>query len=180
MDLGDYGFRWFTYVPEFNGNRDLPADERISVEIERMRTAEIMAQISQGQDNMDRWMSSEALRPWTEGGEFAPIIREWDDSTKRVFRQFVEHTRAWRNVTLGGNPAGDPVEIFLSTPFGFTSEITMAINAASRLSGQALKNFVRLCDGSQSGLSALDAPTDSTPTDAATPEAQTEPLISAG
>lgn len=171
MELG--GLRWIRLVPEFGGNRDLPEAEQLSLEIERMRTAEVMAAAGSDLGKNEAWLKSEAMKRWVEDPEFGPLIRQYDRPTLAVFRQFVEHTRGFRNFVFEGREVTDPAEIFLRSPAELSGEITSCINAAARLSGQALKNFVLLCAGSNSETSAQPAPEADAPPDASTPEAAT-------
>jgi len=171
MELG--GIRWIRLVPEFGGNLDLPENEQLSLEIERMRTAEIMAASGSDLVRNRAWLDSERMKTWAAHEEYGPILRGYDGSTLGVFRQFVEHTRGFQGFVFDGQAVTDPVEIFLRSPAELTGEITVRINVASRLTGRDLGNFVLQCGGSPSATDVFPAPEAGDPGTASTPAGQT-------
>lgn len=167
------GIRWIRFVPEFGENRDLPPEEQLSLEIERLRTAEVMISVGNNPIGLRAWLESGAMKPWAEHEEFGPFLKQYNMQTLAVMKQFVEHTRGFQGFVFGGRAVTDPIEIFLRSPAPLVNEITEGINAAARLAGQALKNFASLCAGSNSATSAALAPEVSVLRNASIPEAQT-------
>lgn len=172
MELGV--IRWFRVIPEFGGNQDLPPGEQISLEIERMRTAEI---VQAGFDSATRnveWRDALEMRTWSEHPEYGPIIMGMDPDALSVFRQFCEKTRNWKGCFFGGVESKDPAEIYLRGPIALTMEITRKINQAAYLSGHDLGNFVLRCGGSPSETPAPLAGEADEPTLAKIPPEGTE------
>ena len=173
MELGDMGLRWIRLVPEFAGNRGLPPEEQLSLEIERVRTAEVMLSDGNDPEKLRAWRESEGMRVWRDHPEFGPLIAQYDTETLAVFRQFAARTRAFRGFIFDGQVVTDSVEVFLKSPPALTNEITTYINAASRLTGQVLGNFVSLCGGPPSVTDAPPAPEGADQRTADTPAATT-------
>lgn len=153
MDLGNAKFQWFPYVPEYNGNRDLPEEEQLRLEIRRMRSIDRVDQIT--------WSEAGAIESWLE--EYLknnPVEQDVLTILKRVhpglmirMRQFIENTRGYAGFVIDGEPQTNPLEIFfhlcanLDEENNLLAEINNAIVKALTLEGEDLKNFKEQCAG---------------------------------
>ena len=150
MELGSDKLSWFTYVPRFMRNRELPDGERMSVELRKMSTVDLLAQ-RDDRDALIAWRD-EHLEKWLKG-EHGEAIREFSPSILLALRQFTENTRKFRNFVFDGEEEKDPFAIFILAPPGITSEINDTITQVASMFGDDLKNFVSQFDGSTSATS---------------------------
>jgi hypothetical protein len=181
MELGTGGIDWFTYVPEFRGNRDLPEDQRLSLEIRCLRPVDMLAEFDDSPDQLYRWRD-EALATQLEDPDYGPQIKRFGLEVLQTMRVFVEHTRGFRNFVFGGQALGDPAEVFVRLPIspdqdapergkGITQEINEVIKATAGMEADDLKNYVAQCSGISLATTqtSTDAPT------APSAPAETEP-----
>lgn len=153
MELGDGRIGWFLFVPRFNGNKDLPEEDRISMEIRKLRGVDICA-MSDSPGALEAWRD-EVLDEWLKHPEYGEKIKRFPPNVLNGMRQFVENSRNWHNVVFDGKRATDPVEIFLLlSSTDLVVEVNTAITTASQLYGDRLKNFVRACAGPGAGTSS--------------------------
>ena len=152
MELGSGGITWFTYVPAYNGNRDLPAPDQISVEVRKLRAVDVMEHM--GDNNPARllsWLNEDPVREALKRHGMTESAANWSLQALGAFRQFVRNTRNFRNFQIDGQGVTDPVDVFLlCADAAILFEINAAINRAASLSGDSLKNYVLACAGSSS------------------------------
>jgi hypothetical protein len=152
MDFGAGGFRSFRFVPLFGGNRELPPDQQISLEIVRPTVAERLAQDGESEAALYAWRDT-ALKQWVEDPELGVAVKMMSPNVLTVLRAVVSHTRDWRGVTLDGRPLTDPAEICLHAPIPDGSERPLvrevydAVQRAAGLTGDELGNFASRCGG---------------------------------
>ena len=153
MEFGTMGLDSFTFVPVYNGNRDLSAEEQVSVEVVRPNTAQRLALDALTEAKLFTWRD-QAMKGWLDSGEFGGAIAEFSANVLHVFRVVALHTRHWRNVLWSGRVLTDPLEICLRLPIptggeekALIREVYDAIIRSSELSGLELKNYAGQCAG---------------------------------
>lgn len=153
MDFGTGGLNAFPFVPEYGGNRTLPADQQVSVEIVRPNTAQRLAMDAITEATVFTWRD-QAMKGFMESSEFADSIPSFSHNVLHVFRIVALFTRNWRNVFFDGRELTDPIEICLRLPIptageerALIREVYDAVIRSSELSGADLKNFVGQCAG---------------------------------
>ncbi len=182
MDLGNAQLEWFSYVPVFNGNRELPPEEQLRLDIRRMRSIDRMDQLSWGEEGAMHTWRDQTLQKYLQDDDVGPLLRRVPTAILVSLRQFTENTRNFENFVIDGEVQADPVEIFfhisasLLEEGNLLAEINAAIVRAAVLSGDELKNFKGQCDGSRP-LESTAAPASS---ESALPSAATPSATSAG
>jgi len=176
MDLGSAKFEWFPYLPAYGGNRDLPEEEQLRLEVRRMRSLDRTDQISWTQEGVMETWRDQRLQKYLQDDAIAPIIQRLPLHLLMSLRQFLENTRGYKGFVIDGEEETDPVEIYfhlsadMLTKDGLLGEITTAIVRSAALSGDELKNFKEQCDGSKPLTStAPPVPSESAPANADTP-----------
>lgn len=179
MDLGSAKFEWFPYLPVYGGNRDLPEEEQLRLEIRRMRSLDRTDQISWTQEGVMETWRDQRLQKYLQDDNLAPIIQRLPRHLLMSLRQFMENTRAYKGFVIDGKEETDPIEIYfhLSAEMfeqgALLGEITTAVVRSAALSGDELKNYKEQCDGSKPLTStALPALSESAPANADTPLAE--------
>ena len=160
-------YEWFTFVPEWNGNREETPEERISCEMKRLNELETLAWIGWTEDDMERWRDTALKdRLFDKAGkpsetDEAKLLRQLKRQFLVNMRLMAEFTREWRNVFgPDGEMVTEAAEVFillagdLAGGSIIASETRKALIEASSLSGDELKNFVGQC----AGLSTLEDP----------------------
>lgn len=148
----------FTLVPEYDGNRDLPESERLSLTIKPLRRLDLMAQMGwlHNPDEVYRWRDEE-LKQWINNPAYGKEINQLPLELLIGMRQFVGQTSEFRNFLVEGRALEDPAEVFLNIA-GETGDTTLigeiqdAITQTAILNGDELKNFVRQCGGSSNEI----------------------------
>jgi hypothetical protein len=122
MDLGS--LEEFRYEPEFRGNRNLPAGERVSVMVKRLTALDVLQDLTPEQ--LLAWRDK-AFRRWAvtkKDGDservvgFEGVCDGLDlvpTEMLAIFRRVITHTHGYRNITFSGQDVTDPAEIFLRT-----------------------------------------------------------------
>lgn len=152
MELGNLGFDWITFVPEFGGNRSLPEDERLSLKIRKLNAIDVLS-ITDDNADLKKWRDSR-LAKQLKDPEKATKIMAFTDGVLQVFKQFVDHTKDFKNFNFDGEEVTDAVDIFLRLPVSvnpkdtsLVAEISNTIVQTAHLYGDELKNFARQCGG---------------------------------
>jgi hypothetical protein len=116
MDFGTGGVEsWNVFVPEYGGNRELPPDQRLSLEIRFLRSIDQMAFAQQTEDGLFRWRK-EHLKEWLEKDEYKDRILALGPDFLGTMKLLAEHTRAWQNFFFDGVEVTDPIELFIRLP----------------------------------------------------------------
>lgn len=155
MDFGPGSLKSFQFVPEFEGNRDLPEGERITCEILRPTTAQRLAMESETPGALERWRDTHFKRQLsedTEDQETREAILAWDRDVLHVVKTVCTHTREWRNVLYDGRTLTQATDVCLLVPLpmgkpSIIREAYTAVIRSSSLTGADLKNFVSQCAG---------------------------------
>lgn len=108
MELG--GIKWVRYVPEFGGNRDLPDDERMSLELKRLTAAELLAG-DKSADDLAAWRD-EKIKGLD--GEYAETFKAIKAEHLAGIYSFVTYTRGFRNFLFDGEALDDGLLIALN------------------------------------------------------------------
>lgn len=181
MELGNNSILWLRYVPTFKGNRDLPEEQRLSVEVRKLRSMDILAQASQ-MDNEDAAFAwrDEHLKDHLADPDYGELVKQLPAHFITGLRQFMEHTRGFRNFVFNGKEETDGAKIFFNLAGQMTEkdnliiEIQDVIKKSADLEGEELKNFFWQCDSGNSQPSIADsAPGGNPQTSVATPMAGT-------
>lgn len=179
MELAADVIDWFELVPVFNGNRDLPPEHRLSLEVKNLSQLDLMNQRGwEREGRMETWRDQILKPQWGSDGVIWPQIMELSPEMLRGVRQFIAYTRSFKNFVFNGQEVTDPIRIAVRLMAGSNDlenglfvEINGALNKAVNLSGDALKNFVAQCGGlAPPTNTAPPAPEDAAPQPAATPE----------
>jgi hypothetical protein len=169
------------YVPTWKGNRELPEDEQLALEIRRLRPVDDLATISNA--DMLRWRDKE-LKVWIDKPEYKEQILGASVDALRMLRRLKDDTRNWEHFEFerGGSwvALDDPIEIFLHGPSplgqdqteGLFAEIFRAMNDIASATEDELKNLIAQCGGTSSE-SAEDTDARTVPADAAPTSADT-------
>ena len=151
MELGNAGVDWFVYEPEFMGNRELPEEERMSVELRRMSTLDVLS-INSSPGGIRSWREK-ALAEMLKDEAKEEKVRNLPDDVLSTLRQFIEYTKNFNNFLFDGKQQTDPVRIFFDAPISpggvsLVKEIVDAIAEAASLYGDDLKNYASQFAGS--------------------------------
>lgn len=162
MEFGSGGIESFTFLPTYGGNRELPYEEQISVEIIRPPTRDRLVQEGETERDLFRWRD-EHLSAWLQNPEFGEAIKAFSPAVLLVLKFLQKYTRKWKGILYDGAELTDPVEICLKLPIpppsdpepALVREVYDAIMRASALGGEQLKNFVSGCDGSSPEITTI-------------------------
>jgi hypothetical protein len=153
MELGTDGVRWVRLVPEWRGNKDLPEEEQLSLDIQRLTTAEIYS-LDETTLTLKGWIEQQIDKfPGDPLREEMEKAKDFPLSILSMGRQFVDNTRNLKNFIFDKKEEKDPFKVFiLSTPSGdaelsLVSFINARITDVSTQFGDELKNSVRLFGG---------------------------------
>lgn len=145
MKLG--GITEFRYVPEWNGNRDLPDNEKLSLTVLPLRAADVLSD----DDDADvvRWRDMQDV-PDDLVGPLASLPLY----NLRLLRTAAAHTTDLQGFDFGdAGQVTSPLEAFLRLSYGENDlllEILRTINQTAKLTEDELKNFVALSAGTNS------------------------------
>ena len=153
MDFSAHDINWFRYVPEYMGNRELPEDEQMSLQIRRIPSSTVLAQMGDyGSPIAWRDKQLRRIRKSQEeyNEEVIKAFKVMGQAELRLVQQFVEFSRDFRNFTWDGVEKADPLWIALHLPPHTcpTTEKTLSVeildaqNTTITLYGDELKNFV--------------------------------------
>ena len=178
MELSKGKIGEVVYVPEYQGNRDLPQDERLSVVIKPLRRVDFLAQMGweEATEEVLRWRDKE-LKRFIQNPEYGELIKQLPLSILKGMRQFVGHISGFRNFIFDGEEKTDPAEIYLllageaaegvedlgedDIPQTLVGELQQAVVKTYRLKGEDLKNWLGQCAGlSNPSTTAQPAPTE--------------------
>ena len=166
MDFGNMDISWFRFVPEFRGNRDLPKEERLSLEIRRLSVAEAQARYAPDiRGNYQSWRRNELAKRFDmeDLGSLPEADRELvqqvnllDPNVVKDFQMFCRHSRNFENFYFDGKEESDPFHLYFKLPAmvcpttgkGLIEEIKTAIAETLSMDGHELGNFVEACAGS--------------------------------
>ena len=175
MELG--GLSWIRFVPEWAENRSRAEGERLSVEIRRLRTVDVLA-INEEEDSVYAWRD-EVLAEYLADPDIGPQLTEMPVRALSTLRELYRHTRSWRNFVFGGEEVTDVLRIFLeigSDPV--IAEIATALVSTRGLHGDELKNFVGRCAGLSSESDAPPVKGESPPPSVGIPQETSEQRLS--
>lgn len=181
MELGNNTILWLRYVPTYRGNRDLPEDQRLSLEIRKLRSVDILAQagLADNDDAAFAWRD-EHLKEHLADPDYGDLVKQLPAHFLNGLRQFASHTRGFRNFIFNGKEETDGAKIFfnlagnLSDSDNLIIEIQNVIKKSASLEGEELKNFFWQCGTESSQPStASDAPGGNPQISAGTPMAET-------
>ena len=103
MELGQGGITTLTFVPEYDGNRSAPEDQRFSVQVKPLRAADQMGHMNETPERLLVWRD-DALKAWLDNAEFGPQIRRFSSELLLTMRLFVEQVTAPRGFFNNGTP----------------------------------------------------------------------------
>ena len=116
FDFGEGGIDlWVPFIIDYRDNRQRPEEVQLSCHIRRVRTVDQMARANETDTTLFRWRK-EKLGKWLKNPAYAEHIQQMGPDILRGFKQFVEHTRHFRNFRFDGVEVTDPYEIFLRLP----------------------------------------------------------------
>lgn len=175
------GVAAFTYEPHWNGNRQLPAGERIRMQVEPWT----------GRDALTDW-GPEAVRKWATKelvearGIEVGMESDQQIAGLRVLMIVCEKTSEYENCEFEDGVHSNPVDVFarlawgLGEGHGLLDELSTLINGTAGLPGDQVKNFVSEFDGRTipGTESAASAGTAGGRSDADTPRAKSGPSSS--
>ena len=167
MDFARNDISWFRYEPEFLGNRKLPKEDRMSLEIKRLSLEQVAARYSPGvRGDANGWLREELDKHFpdrrkTNHGytgrqmELVDCMETLDVPQLKDFQMFCTHTRNYENLTMGGEPLTDPFLFYFELPptqdpateKALIVEIREVIAETSNMSAAELGNFARDCVG---------------------------------
>ncbi len=142
MELG--GIAEFRYVPEWNGNREAPDDERLSLTVKRVKAAQILNDDTDA--DIERWRDTRNISKAARD-----TLLQMPISVLRNIRVCVNHTKDLQGFLFDGEEVTDPLEAFCRLNFGADDlllEILSTINKTATMSEDELGNFASLSDGS--------------------------------
>ena len=147
MDFGTGSLEWLRFVPDYHGNRKLPEGDRISLEIRRLRSVDMMVMAELDEDELYAWRDRH-FEQYAEslGSEVMATVKRLPLSILRTLRIFVEHTRDFRNFEFDGVAETDATKIFLQLPLfpnetPLTEMIAEAIAKTAGLGAEEVKNY---------------------------------------
>ena len=129
MDLGS-NVEFFDYIPTWNGNRDLPENEQLSLTIKRLSGATALS-YGNGFGNLQAWRNRKFKKYLTLDKKGLPVpaydqeqdigrsLMEISEAQLSDLRVFVEHTSNFKNFLFGGEEKTDPLEIYFAIPIDF-------------------------------------------------------------
>ena len=174
MEFGAGSLEWLRFVPDYHGNRKLPEGERISVEIRRLRSIDLMAMAEVDEDELCAWRDRHFAQYADElDSEVMDTVKRLPLSIVRTLRIFVEHARDFRNFLFDGVAETDPTKIFLQLPLvpnetPLTEMIAEAIAKTAGLGADEIKNYEARLAGTPTqrkrAARASTPPQDSEPT----------------
>lgn len=179
MELGNSSILWLRYVPTYRGNRDLPEDQRLSLEIRKLRSVDILAQagLIENDDAAFAWRD-EVLKDHLADPDYGALVKQLPAHILNGMRQFMDHTKGFRNFVFDGKEETDPARIFFNLAGNMAEadnliiEIQNVIKKSASLEGEELKNFFWQCGTENSQPSIADsAPGEKAPVSVDTPTA---------
>ena len=149
------GRAWFTYEPEWRGNRELPESERLSLQIRRLRPVDLYS--DENDEALEQWRD-EVLKPVYGGSEDWGAISTFPPAILGIYKRLSTHTRNWRNFEFEDGVKTDPIEIALNLPTpagldqteGVIWEVATVLNQTANLNEDQLKNYKGPSDGGPS------------------------------
>lgn len=137
---------WFRYEPEWKGNRALPAEERLSLEIRRLRPVDLYSDDDEA--FYTEWRDS-YLKEHYGDRDYWPQILRFPSAILGVLRRLTTHTRNWKNFEFEDGMKTDPIDIILEMPTppgadqneGLLWEVTTVLSQTANLTGAEIKNY---------------------------------------
>tara|TARA_Y100000310_G_scaffold94371_1_gene91985 strand:+ start:1140 stop:1625 length:486 start_codon:yes stop_codon:yes gene_type:complete len=157
MRLGSLSIQWVSYIPEWKDNREAPEEDRLSLEIQRLRPVDELADISD--EEIAAWRDAK-LKDYMRDDAARERLQKTDLDLLRIYYRMAQVTRNWKNFEFQ-NAAGewiheiDTLKILLHfpTPTGenirgtLMVELFAALRSISQATEDELKNFLTLYGG---------------------------------
>ena len=185
MKLGSMKIQWVTFVPTWKGNRELPDEERVSLEIKRLRPIDELNELSATQ--LKKWWDSRTTS-CAHHEEYGESVRNATIPSIQMFHRLDQITRNWKGIEVEDEEGtwrtlNDVVEISLFFPNptgndqseGLFNEIFEAVREIAHATEAELKNFVSEYDGLYAGNRVPSVPVAESPPIATTPPGKPEP-----
>ena len=140
------GVSWFTYQPQWKNNRDLPEDERLSLQIRRLRPMDLYA--DEDEAVYTEWRDTVLKKAYGETEHWAKIT-SFPHPILGLLKRLTTHTRNWQNFEFEDGVKTDPIDIALNLPSpvgtdqseSLLFELTTVLSDTANMTADEVKNY---------------------------------------
>lgn len=140
------GLSWFDYVPQWKGNRDLPAEDQLSLQIRRLRPVDLYA--DEDEAVFSEWRDTVLKEKYGDTDHW-PQINRFPNPILGLLRRLTTHTRNWKGFEFEDGVKTDPLDIALNLPSpvgtdqseSLLFELTTVLSDTAHLTADEVKNY---------------------------------------